>query len=236
MEIGNQHNFSMNPLTSVPPSQVSTRIASSNRSSQSENGDESQQNKVDQQAVLENARVIQQLVSRDREVRAHEAAHAAVGGQYVTGGPSFTYQRGPDGRSYAIGGEVHIDTAAVPNDPEATLAKADRVRRAALAPAQPSSQDLRVASRAIQTAVQARVEIAILRAEEAEQVLQEEKEAVEQVADEAGVQEVNSATRVDEAEREGVVASESETATFNLTAIQSFELEETTPVSVSLFA
>ncbi|MDH5424598.1 MAG: putative metalloprotease CJM1_0395 family protein [Gammaproteobacteria bacterium] len=107
------------------------------------------------------AQQLQKLQSRDREVRAHEAAHVAAGGRYVSAGPSYTYQRGPNGRFYAIGGEVQIDVSAIPSNPEATLTKAEVVQRAALAPAQPSPQDLRVASNAASLASRARVEIAI---------------------------------------------------------------------------
>lgn len=88
---------------------------------------------------------IAELASRDREVRAHEQAHAAVGGAYA-GAPTYTYSRGPDGKRYAIGGEVSIDSSPIPNDPEATLRKMELVQRAALAPAEPSAQDLRVAA------------------------------------------------------------------------------------------
>ena len=101
---------------------------------------------------------VQELKARDREVRAHEAAHLAAAGSLATG-VSFTYQRGPDGVQYAVGGEVGIDTSAVAGDPEATLAKAQRIRAAALAPAEPSAQDLRVAAQAAQLAIQARAEI-----------------------------------------------------------------------------
>ena len=119
------------------------------------------------------ARQLQQLQSRDREVRAHEAAHTAAGGQYVSGGPSYTYQRGPNGRFYAIGGEVQIDVSAIPSNPEATLDKAEVVQRAALAPAQPSPQDLRVASNAARLASRARVEIAIQQREQQQVKAQE---------------------------------------------------------------
>jgi len=110
--------------------------------------------------------MLRKLRSRDREVRAHEGAHVAAGGSLVRGGPSYTLQKGPDGRSYAIGGEVQIDASAVDGDPSATLAKAGRIRSAALAPAEPSSQDRRVAANASQLASRARVDIAVLRREE----------------------------------------------------------------------
>lgn len=91
---------------------------------------------------------LRELKLRDAEVRAHERAHMAAGGQYVSGGPSYTYQQGPDGRQYAIGGHVSIDVSSVPDDPEAGAAKARQVRRAALAPGEPSAQDRAVAARA----------------------------------------------------------------------------------------
>lgn len=109
--------------------------------------------------ISSEAREIAQLASRDREVRTHEAAHVAVGGQYA-GSPALTYTRGPDGRSYATGGEVSMDVSKVSGDPAATLQKAQIVRAAALAPARPSAQDLRVASRASVMAAHARAELA----------------------------------------------------------------------------
>ncbi|MEM7379091.1 MAG: putative metalloprotease CJM1_0395 family protein [Pseudomonadota bacterium] len=102
---------------------------------------------------------VRELSARDREVRAHEQAHLVAAGPYSTYGPNYNYQTGPDGRRYAIGGEVGIDTAVVPDDPQATLAKMQVVQRAALAPAEPSTQDMRVAADAAQKAAQARMAI-----------------------------------------------------------------------------
>ncbi|NVJ49377.1 MAG: catalase [Gammaproteobacteria bacterium] len=110
---------------------------------------------------------INQLKARDREVRAHEAAHAAVGGN-IAGAPSYEFQRGPDGRRYAVAGEVPIDVAAVPGDPAATIRKMQQVRRAALAPVDPSSQDQAVAAQATAREAQARAELQAERSQEAE--------------------------------------------------------------------
>ena len=101
---------------------------------------------------------VQELQTRDREVRAHEMAHVAAGGQYVRGGANLEYQTGPDGKRYAVGGEVSIDTSKVSNDPEATIRKMQVVKRAALAPAKPSPQDRSVAAQATQKEMQARQE------------------------------------------------------------------------------
>ena len=106
-------------------------------------------------------RQLQELRNRDREVRAHELAHVSVGGRYVTKGANFRYETGPDGRRYAVAGEVSIDTSEVPGDPQATLNKAQVVRRAALAPANPSAQDRQVAAQAIAMIQQARIELAV---------------------------------------------------------------------------
>ncbi|MBN2647612.1 MAG: hypothetical protein JXR44_07500 [Thiotrichales bacterium] len=112
-----------------------------------------------QQAAQQIEQVLNQLRARDREVRAHEMAHLSVAGPYATG-MSFSYQTGPDGKRYAIGGEVGIDTAPVANDPEATVQKARVIQSAALAPAEPSAQDYRVAAAAAQMMAQARIELA----------------------------------------------------------------------------
>ncbi|MGD9788673.1 MAG: putative metalloprotease CJM1_0395 family protein [Sulfuricellaceae bacterium] len=101
---------------------------------------------------------VQELQKRDREVRAHEAAHVAAGGAYIRGGPSFQFTTGPDGKSYATGGEVSIDSSPIPDDPAATIQKMRTVQRAALAPAQPSAQDRSVAAAAAQNEAKARME------------------------------------------------------------------------------
>ncbi len=93
-------------------------------------------------------KMLSELKSRDMEVKAHEMAHLAAAGQYATSGANYSYQTGPDGKQYAIGGDVGIDTSAVDGDPQATLAKAQQVFSAAMAPAQPSSQDFKVAQSA----------------------------------------------------------------------------------------
>ena len=130
-------------------------------------GDEEQATRPGELTDEERAEV-RELQARDREVRAHEAAHQAAAGDLAQG-VSFEYQRGPDGRLYAVGGEVKIDTAPVKGDPQATLEKAERIIRAALAPAEPSAKDRQVAAKARQMAAKARIELAKQRAEGAEQ-------------------------------------------------------------------
>ena len=115
-----------------------------------------------QELSEEEQAVVDQLAARDREVRNHEEAHARVGGQYA-GNPSYTFQEGPDGKQYAIGGEVPIDVSPVPDDPEATITKMEVVKAAALAPAEPSGQDRRVAALADAQRQQAIADLAELR-------------------------------------------------------------------------
>jgi hypothetical protein len=104
-------------------------------------------------------RRVEELKSTDRAVRAHEAAHMAAGGSLVTSGASFSYETAPDGQRYAVAGEVGIDTSKG-RTPEETLVRAQQIRAAALAPADPSGQDRSVAAAASQMAADARAEIA----------------------------------------------------------------------------
>lgn len=104
-------------------------------------------------------REVEELKRRDAEVRAHEQAHISAAGNLAQGGASFDFETGPDGKRYAVGGEVSIDTSKVSGDPEATLIKAQKIRRAASAPVDPSSQDRSVAAEASRMEAQARVEI-----------------------------------------------------------------------------
>lgn len=111
-------------------------------------------------------RAVEELKRRDQEVRRHEQSHVAAAGRYANGGPQFEFTTGPDGRQYATGGHVNIDVGPA-NTPEATLIKAQIIRRAALAPAEPSGQDRAVASAASQLERDARKQIQEARQEEA---------------------------------------------------------------------
>jgi hypothetical protein len=110
------------------------------------------------------AREVERLEKRDREVHTHEQAHQTAGGVHA-GAPRYSYEKGPDGRSYATSGEVPIDTAPVPDDPAATIAKMEQVKRAALAPAEPSAADRAIAARADQMRQKAERELAEQQAE-----------------------------------------------------------------------
>ncbi|MEE2731050.1 MAG: putative metalloprotease CJM1_0395 family protein [Pseudomonadota bacterium] len=136
--------------------------------------------------------VIDQLKARDREVRVHEAAHAAVGGRYA-GSPSFEYTRGPDGRNYATGGEVSISVSEVAGDPQATIEKARVIRAAALAPAEPSVQDRRVAAEAAQLELTARSELRAVQSEESQQEKAERSERQQEAEADETVEETSSA-------------------------------------------
>lgn len=90
---------------------------------------------------------VEKLKQRDTEVRTHEQAHLAAAGSLALSGPNYVYQTGPDGKQYAIGGDVKIDTSKG-RTPEETAQKAKQIRAAALAPAEPSAQDMKVAAAA----------------------------------------------------------------------------------------
>ena len=139
---------------------------SSDQQSQEENTETSQQgeatkksaDKSEQLDDPEIQREIKELKQRDREVRTHEQAHASVGGA-TTGAPTFTYEIGPDGKKYAVEGEVSVDVSVVSNDPRATIRKMQNVYKAALAPVNPSAQDRKVANSAARAIVEAQSEL-----------------------------------------------------------------------------
>ncbi len=144
---------------------------------------ESATQKTSQSAVEEltqkELQILETLKARDTEVRAHEMAHISAGGQHISSGASYEYKRGPDGKRYAVGGEVSIDLSEVPGDPAATITKMGVVKNAALAPKDPSPQDMKVAARATQIEMLARVELATLeQAEAAQSVKMAEAEKV----------------------------------------------------------
>lgn len=112
-----------------------------------------------EKAQAQQQQQVDSLKARDSEVKAHEHAHATVGGQYAQS-PSFKYEKGADGQRYATDGEVQIDVSAVGGDPLATINKMKQVYAAAMAPVDPSSADIRVAAEALQKMNEAKVKLA----------------------------------------------------------------------------
>ena len=90
---------------------------------------------------------ISKLKARDTQVRQHEQAHLSASGGLNVSGASYTYQKGPNGVNYAVAGDVKIDISRG-RTPEETLARAEKIADAALAPADPSPVDRSVAASA----------------------------------------------------------------------------------------
>lgn len=99
------------------------------------------------------------LKRRDKDVRKHEAAHKQVAGKYAKGQPEYEFRKGPDGKSYAVGGQVLVDITPIPGNPLATIQKMQQIQKAALAPKNPSEQDYNVASTAASIEQKARKQI-----------------------------------------------------------------------------
>lgn len=116
-------------------------------------------------------REVEKLKKRDLEVKAHEMAHVSAGGQYIRSSVNFEYKKGPDGKKYAVGGDVSIDMALIPGDPNATISKMQVVKKAALAPLNPSSADLKVAAKATRLEAKARIEASTEQAQKVEEAL-----------------------------------------------------------------
>ena len=89
--------------------------------------------------------VVEALRQRDAQVRQEETAHAGVAGS-LAGPISYVYQRGPDGRQYAVGGSVPISAQAVTGNPDEARRLGGRIAAAALAATNPSAADLSAAA------------------------------------------------------------------------------------------
>jgi hypothetical protein len=151
-------------------SEDNQRVEAKQQQEQQE-GQEQKRQEQQQQALEQlEEQALNQLKQRDREVRAHEQAHAAVGGQYA-GSPTYEYERGADGNNYAVAGEVPIDISEVPNDPQATIEKMQQVKAAALAPQEPSGPDRAIAADANQKITAARAELTAESSSELNEVL-----------------------------------------------------------------
>jgi len=118
-----------------------------------------EQKKPDGQGLTETEQEqVMELKKRDRQVKNHEQAHLSAGAGHIVQGAQYTFQQGPNGVRYAVGGDVKIDVSPVPGDPEATIQKAEQIRKAALAPPQPSAQDRQVAAEAMKMKNEAQAE------------------------------------------------------------------------------
>ncbi|MDD0848740.1 putative metalloprotease CJM1_0395 family protein [Campylobacter sp. 46490-21] len=136
---------------------VSSGDKTANAENNTQNNDKNAGQKNIGELSMEEQRIVTELQAADTNVRAHEAAHMAAGGG-LTSPASYTYERGPDNKMYAVAGEVGISTSEG-NTPQESLNKAQTIRRAALAPADPSPQDLKVAAQAASMEMSARAQI-----------------------------------------------------------------------------
>ncbi|EAK7473206.1 hypothetical protein FBP95_00975 [Campylobacter coli] len=148
----------------------------------SQNKDSKQNNEQTQmingvELTMQQVQQVRELQSIDRNVKAHEAAHQAAGGG-LAGAASFSYTRGPDNQMYATAGEVPIRMQKG-RTPEETIANARQVVAAAMAPADPSPQDYKVAANALKMEFEARAEATKLKAQEAQEKKEEKEEKQE---------------------------------------------------------
>ena len=152
-----QSNNKANDVENNADNSVSSGDKTANTENNTQNNDKNAGQKNIGELSLEEQRIVTELQAADTNVRAHEAAHMAAGGG-LTSPASYTYERGPDNKMYAVAGEVGISTGEG-NTPQESLNKAQTIRRAALAPADPSPQDLKVAAQAASMEMSARAQI-----------------------------------------------------------------------------
>lgn len=180
MQISLNYNYASN--SSYEKIQKNNTTQENTENTNSQNKDSKQNNEQTQmingvELTLQQVQQLRELQSIDRNVKAHEAAHQAAGGG-LAGAASFSYTRGPDNQMYAVAGEVPIRMQEG-RTPEETIANARQVAAAAMAPADPSPQDYKVAANAAKMEFDARAEATKLKAQEAKEKKEEEEEKQE---------------------------------------------------------
>ncbi|EDO6595066.1 hypothetical protein FVN02_03645 [Campylobacter coli] len=180
MQIGLNYNYASN--SSYEKTQKNNTTQENTENTNSQNKDSKRNNEQTQmingiELTLQQVQQLRELQSIDRNVKAHEAAHQAAGGG-LAGAASFSYTRGPDNQMYAVAGEVPIRMQEG-RTPEETIANARQVAAAAMAPADPSPQDYKVAANAAKMEFDARAEATKLKAQEAKEKKEEEEEKQE---------------------------------------------------------
>ncbi len=87
-------------------------------------------------------RVLEKFKNVDANIRSHEQAHASL--TTTTSPIQYNYQQGPDGKMYAVGGHVRLDTS-MPDDPKAAAIKLDQIKKSATANSDMSGADANIA-------------------------------------------------------------------------------------------
>lgn len=175
-------NYNYISSSSFDNTQKNNTAQENTENTNSQNKDPKQNNEQTQmingvELTMQQVQQVRELQSIDRNVKAHEAAHQAAGGG-LAGAASFSYTRGPDNQMYATAGEVPIRMQKG-RTPEETIANARQVVAAAMAPADPSPQDYRVAANALKMEFEARAEATKLKAQEAQEKKEENEEKQE---------------------------------------------------------
>lgn len=163
-------------------------------------------------------RLLEELKRIDQEVQAHEAAHQAAAGEYFRG-KHLSYRIGPDGKRYAVAGDVQIDTSIIQGNPKATIAKMRRIRSAALAPGSPSPQDSKVAADAAKAEMQAQQELQ----REAMQNNLERSEALSRLLDNKNAEDKPAIPDITQAQKTVTAASQSIAILFRNSSLQTDE-------------
>ncbi|EIU8216914.1 hypothetical protein KED92_04115 [Campylobacter coli] len=181
MQIGLNYNYA-SISSYYDKTQKNNAEQENTENTNSQNKDSKQNNEQTQmingvELTMQQVQQVRELQSIDRNVKAHEAAHQAAGGG-LAGAASFSYTRGPDNQMYATAGEVPIRMQKG-RTPEETIANARQVVAAAMAPADPSPQDYKVAANALKMEFEARAEATKLKAQEAQEKKEENEEKQE---------------------------------------------------------
>lgn len=124
---------------------------------------------------------VKRLKQQEEKVMRRVNSRLAAGGD-ICEKPTFQYEIGPDGKRYKTAGEVKIDISPC-KTPEETIAKMQRVKKAAMACGEPTKEDRAIYEEADRIAQMAQAQ---LNQERARQSAEERKKREEEIAERHG--------------------------------------------------
>lgn len=113
---------------------------------------------VNRNTELGAKRKLDQLKRTETQLEQHISTHKAVAPQFVTP-PAFVYSLPVDGQQFKVSGDASFDLSPIQSSPIKTLAKANLLHKAVMAPSAPTSSDLSAAQKTLLMAVEAKFEI-----------------------------------------------------------------------------
>ena len=108
IESGNIPTDDNAAYASISPEAIALYNAEQQTGDGSESGREGNSQTGEEELTQQEQREVSELKTTDAEVKAHENAHKAAAAGLSTSAPNYEYETGPDGKEYAVAGDVNV--------------------------------------------------------------------------------------------------------------------------------